>query len=311
MYTKNLLAPRKYKFIYKTTNLINGKIYIGQHVTDKLRDSYKGSGVVLKNAFKKYKRCNFKLEILEFYNGESKEEFNELEQKYITLYNAIDKSIGYNRTTCCGGGYLGEEVYKNRKYKHSEETKKKISQANKGKKLSQRQIESFRLNNIGKLNYHNETKLRNIEDRKQRVISRKRERAVLQFSLSGEFIKEWNSIVEAGRSLGLDKTASSIRVACQNWNKTAKGFRWKYKESDEERGERMTPIYKRADERKYFKKGNMIIEQYDLEDNFIQTFDSYSSAARKVGVSSGYQIKMACDCFPNKTVRGFYWKRIK
>lgn len=52
MYCENQLAPRKYKFIYKVTNLINKKIYIGQHATDNIKDGYRGSGVALKNAFK-------------------------------------------------------------------------------------------------------------------------------------------------------------------------------------------------------------------------------------------------------------------
>jgi hypothetical protein len=115
MYCENQLAPRKYKFIYKVTNLINKKIYIGQHATDNIKDGYRGSGVALKNAFKKYGRSNFKYEILEFYNGNSKIEFDQLEHNYIRKYNSDDKEIGYNRTDCCGGGYLGEEIYKKKK----------------------------------------------------------------------------------------------------------------------------------------------------------------------------------------------------
>lgn len=37
----------KYYFIYKTTNLINSKIYIGQRSTNKIDDGYLGSGVIL------------------------------------------------------------------------------------------------------------------------------------------------------------------------------------------------------------------------------------------------------------------------
>lgn len=54
----------KYHIIYKTTNLINGKIYVGMHSTDNLEDRYLGSGWVLKHAIKKYGRENFKREIL-------------------------------------------------------------------------------------------------------------------------------------------------------------------------------------------------------------------------------------------------------
>lgn len=54
----------KYHIIYKTTNLINGKIYVGMHSTDNLNDGYLGSGWILKQAIKKYGKENFKREVL-------------------------------------------------------------------------------------------------------------------------------------------------------------------------------------------------------------------------------------------------------
>lgn len=54
----------KYHIIYKTTNLINGKIYVGMHSTDNLNDGYLGSGWILKQAIKKYSKENFKREVL-------------------------------------------------------------------------------------------------------------------------------------------------------------------------------------------------------------------------------------------------------
>lgn len=54
----------KYHIIYKTINLINGKIYVGMHSTDNLNDGYLGSGWILKQAIKKYSKENFKREVL-------------------------------------------------------------------------------------------------------------------------------------------------------------------------------------------------------------------------------------------------------
>ena len=50
--------------VYKTTNLINSKIYVGLHVTSNLEDDYLGSGSQLKSAVKKYGKENFKRETL-------------------------------------------------------------------------------------------------------------------------------------------------------------------------------------------------------------------------------------------------------
>ena len=45
--------------IYKITNQINGKYYIGRHATKDVNDSYMGSGIGIKNAIAKYGVENF------------------------------------------------------------------------------------------------------------------------------------------------------------------------------------------------------------------------------------------------------------
>lgn len=49
--------------IYKTTDLINGKIYVGQD--SKYKETYLGSGSLIYRSIRKYGRENFKKEILE------------------------------------------------------------------------------------------------------------------------------------------------------------------------------------------------------------------------------------------------------
>lgn len=60
---------KKYHYIYKTTNVVNNKFYIGMHSTDNLIDGYIGSGKKLWYSINKYGKENHKVEILEFYNS--------------------------------------------------------------------------------------------------------------------------------------------------------------------------------------------------------------------------------------------------
>lgn len=55
----------KFHFIYKTTNVLTGKFYVGMHSTNKMSDGYLGSGVYLRRSLRKYGRENHALEILE------------------------------------------------------------------------------------------------------------------------------------------------------------------------------------------------------------------------------------------------------
>lgn len=89
--------------IYKYTNKINGKIYIGQSVNIYKRKNYheapnsrKLERSYFHRAIDKYGIENFDFEIVEEC---SKEELNEKEKLYIEKYNSFDRNNGYNRTT--------------------------------------------------------------------------------------------------------------------------------------------------------------------------------------------------------------------
>ena len=98
------MVDKEFSFIYKTTNLINEKIYVGQHSTDKLSDGYLGSGDILKQAIKKHGRKNFKREIL-LYCLSCQKHIDFFEQKFIKELNSISPN-GYNITEG-GGGMVG------------------------------------------------------------------------------------------------------------------------------------------------------------------------------------------------------------
>ena len=91
-----------YYFIYKTTNKINGKYYIGMHKTDNLEDGYLGSGIHFKRALEKYGKENFEREILEYCNYD--EEMHLAEARYITEDVVNDKN-SYNLKLGGDGGW--------------------------------------------------------------------------------------------------------------------------------------------------------------------------------------------------------------
>lgn len=108
--------------IYQITNNVNGKIYIGMHQTKDLNDDYMGSGIKLRNAYKKYGIENFKKDILFILN--SREEMIQKEKELVTEefcnnYNTYNMCIGGH-----GGGIRKGAVL-------SKETKQKISKTNK------------------------------------------------------------------------------------------------------------------------------------------------------------------------------------
>lgn len=119
--------------IYKVTNIVNGKIYIGQtintlecrkHGHEKKSRSRKNISTCFHKAIKKYSPENFKWEIIE--NCSSKEELDEMEFHYIKQYNSFNPN-GYNMTFG-GEGTIGMLC--------KQETKAKISASKIGKPLS-------------------------------------------------------------------------------------------------------------------------------------------------------------------------------
>ncbi len=97
-----------YGVIYKITNILNGKAYIGRRKCIKnklcLLHKYWGSGSYIKNAIKKYGKENFIKEYLDF--AMSDEELDKLEIIYIEKFGTYKN--GYNQTI--GGEHFRGEV---------------------------------------------------------------------------------------------------------------------------------------------------------------------------------------------------------
>lgn len=89
----------RYYFVYKTTNKINKKFYIGVHATDNLDDNYLGSGKYLADAIQHYGKDCFEREILSFHS--SYEEALQKESELVTI-ELVESNDCYNLTL--GGG---------------------------------------------------------------------------------------------------------------------------------------------------------------------------------------------------------------
>lgn len=223
--------------IYKTTNLINGKQYIGK---DKNNDpKYFGSGVEIKQAIKEYGKHNFKKEIIEHCN--SIEHLVERESYWLQHHNAETNPKFYNRTNKpFGNSGL------------SEDTKERISQSKKGvalnhgenvskgrtgltslvykqgnehgnynKPKSEQHKKNMSLVRTGKK--HNLDWCLKIKNNRQKCIEVK-SRPVIQLDTNNNIIKEYKSITEARNETGI----KGITNVVTGLAKTAGGFIWKY-----------------------------------------------------------------------------------
>tara|TARA_B110000114_G_scaffold184318_1_gene227717 strand:+ start:1340 stop:2671 length:1332 start_codon:yes stop_codon:yes gene_type:complete len=286
---------KKYMFVYCTTNLVNGKIYIGQHSTNNLKDRYKGSGLLISKAFKKYGKDNFKFEIIEF--SDSREYLDKLEKTLISNYKALNNDIGYNIHQ---GGLGGSSYKKINQYKLDGtflRTWDAIIIASDELNLSYKTIQNCAKGlkpSCGGYMWKDYNEFKGCQNIKNFVDNSKK--TVNQYNLEGEFIKTWNSISEAASTLNLNK--SSIGKCCRKEASTLQigGFIWRYLK-DVKNTSDITPI-------NY--KTRKIIEQYTLDGTYLNTFSSISEASRTVN-SATSNISKCCNG-KRKSAGGYIWK---
>lgn len=236
--------------IYKVTNNMNGKIYIGlttqtflRRKREHIRKAIKcNSKLIFHNALRKYGEDNFTWDIID--SAETQEELNEKEIYWIDFYNSniyAKNSNGYN-LTFGGGGTSGLKLSEETKKKMSEsrkgqkrddefkrrmsklhkgkvvsdETKQKLSEANKGKTLSEETKQKLGIANKGKT-LSEETKQKISESRKGEdcPLAKLTEENVLQIK---ELIKEKTLLTNIAKKFNVSPKAISNIKTGRTWS---------------------------------------------------------------------------------------------
>ena len=222
-------------YVYKHTNLANGKVYVGVTRQKPSRRWHGGNGYrdqpLFWNAIQKYGWESFSHEILQ--QGLSQEDAYRLEQDYIRKYKSSEREYGYN---IAGGGIDStrftasyrdklKTAVKNRP-PMSLETRAKISLANRGKKRSPRTEEQRkRLSESLKGRVFSPEHCRHISESKKGKNAMannpkaKRVRCI-------ETGKVYECMKEATLDIGVSN--HNISSVCSGKLKTAGGFHWEY-----------------------------------------------------------------------------------
>ena len=200
--------------VYAHRNLKNGKSYIGMTSKEpKYRwdngNGYKNNSKMWKDIQNSDWNKDWEHNIIGKF--EDKQEALNVEEMFIWLFDSTND--GYNTS-----------AYASHSCKHSEETKKKISESKIGitfseehkKKISEA-LSGEKSPNFGK---------HFSEEHKKKMSESKGVNGIIQYSKDGKFIAEYPSIMEASRQTGCHHT--SICECCKGKLKSAGGFIWKY-----------------------------------------------------------------------------------
>lgn len=205
-------------FIYKITNKINGKSYIGKteldsiekrfklHIQDSRRERCKDRP--LYRAFNKYGVENFEIALIEETNNPE-----EREMYYIKYFGTYGRT-GYN-------GTLGGDGKRYITTTDEEFIEYFIGEGNRlmGHTAAYFDVHVKTLREILRKN--------NINIPKNNMTSCKK---VSQYTKEGEYIQTFDSIVSATRHLGVKVYEGKISMVCRGQRKSAYGYTWKFEE---------------------------------------------------------------------------------
>ncbi len=262
-------------YIYKITNLVNNKIYIGeticeirvrwnQHKSTSFNPNSHSYNYHIHCAIRKYGIDNFKIEEIEQCADE--ERFKR-ETCYILLYESYKPEKGYNYVIEGEGAspYLTQDFlnYWEKGFRVKEIAEKiGCHRATVSKRLHANGISDEEINK-----------------RFKEYVSQRDGKPVQQYSLTGQYIKTYPSTMSCKKD-GYQQSA--ISNVCRQCQKSAYGYLWKY-EDDERDIQEWVTIYKNKLPAGKPKKRTA---QYDIEtDELIKIFDSASEAAKSLGLN--------------------------
>jgi group I intron endonuclease len=211
-------------FIYKVTNTKNDKIYIGattksleDRKKDHLKKSKKGKSYVFQNAIATYGADAFKWEKVDF--ATTTDELAKKEKEYILEYNS--KEEGYNSDS---GGGIQKTVYQyDLKTGELVDEFSNLTNAGAVVGLNKQDLSKvcLSINKVSNGFYWTYDFVENFIPLKDR-----RKKKVHQYNLQGEFVNEFNSVSEASKHTGCNKTG--IGKVSRGERKSCGGFSWKY-----------------------------------------------------------------------------------
>ena len=216
--------------IYKYTNLINGKIYIGQTIGDlTYRAGHNGYKYrkcpYFYNAIQKYGWKNFTSEILQ--DNLTRTQANELEIEYIKKFNSQNPEIGYN----ISDGGNTNSVLRKKLYQYSLDGEyiKEWESLSEATRFYNSSIDPLLRNSLGyQWSYEKVDKMPPIKNYNNLGVEKK----VYKYDLDGNFICEYPSMSEASRHCGSLNGFKHISQCCNNKRRSALGFRWSFTHQD-------------------------------------------------------------------------------
>ena len=285
--------------IYKVTNLINQKIYIGQtqramssRWKEHIQKAFYENKTYFQHAIVSYGPDNFKIEKID--EAQSKEELNKLEKYYIAKFDSMNPLKGYNLapggecgmvTSVCQLDLDGKLI---QKFESIAEASQKV-----GLK-AETPIVACCKNKYSTSAGYQWCYTKDLSDRlgKKAKVKKQTNIPVKQYDLNGNFIKQWECIKLAGETLSINP--SKISAVCRGKRKSTGGYVWKYID-EENLNKNISHIFQRK------------VEQYSLDGKYIKTYETINKAALNIGQSKGGHISDVCKG-KRKTCGGFIWK---